>query len=108
MQRQKNQATVQQVKLRQELDTMAIRDEALQKEKNTLRIKVASHQNLMNEQIDSARIDQLIELDDKMDNSSSAMLSFMSDHLKTKLIAKTQGINQFPETVDGMKDLESE
>ena len=36
MQRQKNQATVQQVRLRQELDTMAIRDEALQKEKNTL------------------------------------------------------------------------
>jgi chromosome segregation ATPase len=108
MQRQKNQATVQQVRLRQELDTMAIRDEALQKEKNTLRIKAASHQNLMDEQLDNARINQVVELDDEMENSPAVMLASMADYLKGKLSGKTQGIDQLPETLDGMKDLEAE
>ena len=108
MQRQKNELTVKQVKLRQGLDTMAIRDGALQKEKNTLRIKETSLQNLMDEQLDNARINQVVEFSEEAENSPAAMMATMTDYLKTTLSGKTQGINQLPQTLDAMKELEAE
>ena len=100
--------TVRRVKLRQDLDTMALRDEALQKEKSTLRLEEARRQNLMDEQLENARINQVVEFDEEIESSPAAMLASMADFLKGKLSGKAQGTNQLPQTLEGMRDLESE
>ena len=94
--------------MKKELDTLAIRDESLQKESNQSRMKIKDLTRLIDEQIESALIDKTINLDENIEDPQQLNKDQIMIKLVEILDSKGEIDNEVPKTVENLKGLENE
>ena len=94
--------------MKKELDTLAIRDESLQKESNQSRMKIKDLTRLIDEQIESALIDKTINLDENIEDPQQLNKDQIMIKLVEILDSKGEIDTEVPKTVENLKGLENE
>ena len=94
--------------MRKELDTLAIRDESLQKDNNQSRMKIKELARLIDEQIESAFIDKTIDMGEEIGDPSQLGKEQIISRFVEILDAKGEIDTEAPKTVENLRGLEKE